>query len=324
MKVFVSGATGFIGRRLVEKLNRKGIRVIALVRNDGHGLPDGTQTVCGDMLVPESLGKSGLGCDRLYHLGGMITFDPRKRDILIRVNGDGTKNVLEAAKRWNVERLVVVSSACTVGLSYSRDRLLDEDDPVVEKFVRDNPYMESKVIAEREALRAAKEQIVTIVNPTTVYGPGDYTLNSGTLVLKVARSGVMAVPPGGSNVVDVDDIVEGILMAGERGRTGRRYILGAENLEFGKIFSIIADVVGHRPRLVTLQGWMRRPTEVAVKIIGQLYRSRFLTPQIVRDMFAFKYYSNRRAKQEIGWTPRYSFQQSVERAWAFYRQEGMT
>ncbi|UCG12905.1 MAG: NAD-dependent epimerase/dehydratase family protein, partial [Deltaproteobacteria bacterium] len=254
---------------------------------------------------------------------GMVTFDPRKRGELIRTNGQGTSNVLEAARHWKVNRSVIVSSACTVGLTYSQDHVLDEEAPVVEKLVKANPYMESKVVAEREALRGAQERAVIVVNPTTAYGPGDWTLNSGTMVVKIARSAVVPVPSGGSNVVDVDDVVEGIILAGERGQSGRRYILGGENLSFSQTFFTIAEVVGHHPVFVPLPHWMCRPMAGTAWVVGSLIGSRFLTPQIVGDMFAFKYYSNTRAKQELGWSPRNSFRESVDRAWHFYRREGL-
>lgn len=323
MKAFVTGATGFIGRRLVERLHNEGTEVIALVRSEKHNLPKEVRTVRGDILLPDSLKDSGKGCDRLYHLAAMITFDPRQKDKLLRVNGQGTANILAVARRWNIERTVVVSSACTIGLSYTQNHELDEDSSLEERLAKHNPYLASKLLAEQEAVNVSKEHKVVIVNPTTVYGPGDWTLNSGTLVLKIATSGVLPVPPGGSNVVDVDDVVTGILAAGEHGQSGRRYILGGENLSFHQLFSTIATVVDHRPLLIPVSSRMRRPMAGAAWIAGRLTGSRFLTPQIVGDMFAFKYYSNRRAQQELGWMPQYTFQESMERAWEFYRREGL-
>lgn len=322
MKAFVTGATGFIGRRFIEKLRKEGFEVIALVRNEKHGLPKGIHVVYGDILEPESLGDSGLGCDRLYHLAGMITFDPRLRNELLRVNGQGTANILSASHRWKVKRTVIVSSACTVGLSYAKGQILDEGSPLDKRLVKKNPYLESKLAAEKAAIAAAENQIVVVVNPTTVYGPGDRSLNSGALVLRIASSAIVPLPPGGSNVVDVDDVVEGILAAGEYGQAGRRYILGGENLSFSQIFTTMASVVKHHPILIPLPIWIYKPVTGAAWFAGQFTKSRFLTPQILGDMFAFKYYSNALAKQELGWIPRYSFQESVRRAWDFYQQEG--
>lgn len=324
MKVLVTGATGFIGRRLVDRLQKDGVEVLSLVRDSRHGLPEGVRPVYGDILSPESLADHGQGCDRLFHLAALITFDPRKKGEMIKVNAQGTAIVLEAARRWKVKRSVVVSSGCTIGLSYAPDGLLTEDAPLDNKLLKANPYMESKILAEREALKAAREQEVVVVNPTTIYGPGDWRLNSGTLVLTIAGARVLPVPPGGSNVVDVDDVVEGILAAGERGESGRRYILGGENLRFQKIFQMIAQVVGRSPVMVRIPGWMRKPVSAATWLAARMFGGRFLTPQIVNDLFAFKFYSSARAHQELGWSPRHDFQKSVERAWVFYRQNGLT
>ncbi|MBI4790100.1 MAG: NAD-dependent epimerase/dehydratase family protein [Chloroflexi bacterium] len=321
MKAFVTGATGFIGRRLVDKLQREGVEVIALARDARARLPDGVRIACGDILQPESLGAAGAGCDRLYHLAALITFDPRRRAELLRVNGAGTANVLAAAQRWNVARTIVVSSACTIGLSYAKENILDEDSPRAPGLIENNPYLESKLAAERAALDAARECHVTIVNPTTVYGPGDWSLNSGTLVVQVARARALPLPPGGSNVVDVDDVVEGIIAAGERGKSGARYILGGENLSFAQIFATVARAVQRRPILLPLPAWMRAPMTLAVRIAGRATGNRFLTPQIVGDLFAFKFYSSACAGRELGWSPRYSFSTSIERAWGFYQRE---
>ncbi len=204
-----------------------------------------------------------------------------------------------------------------------RDFVLDEDAPFDEVLAKHNPYLASKLLAEKEALRVSKELAVVLVNPTTVYGPGDWTLNSGTLVLKIAQSMVMPVPPGGSNVVDVDDVVEGILIAGERGNSGERYILGGENLLFAQIFNTITGIVAHHPLFLPVPSRMRHPMAATAGIAGKVTGSRFLTPQIVGDMFAFKYYSSKRAKQQLGWAPGYSFQESVKRAWNFYQHEGL-
>lgn len=323
MKVLITGATGFIGRRLAARLQRDGVEVIALVRDSQHGLPEGVRPVYGDILSPESLADYGQGCDRLFHLAALITFDPRKRRELIKVNSEGTAFILEAARRWKVKRSVVLSSACTIGLSYTPHHIMAEDSPLPEGLIEANPYMESKILAEREAISAAREQEVVVVNPTTVYGPGDWRLNSGSLVLMIAGSVVLPVPPGGGNVVDVDDVVEGIVAAGERGKSGHRYIIGAENLKFQQIFKIIAKAVGRSPVRIPIPGCMRMPVSVVAGLAGQMFGGRFLTPQIVSDLFAFKFYSSARAQQELGWSPRYTFQESVERAWAFYCQKGL-
>ncbi len=323
MKAFVTGGTGFIGRRLIERLKKDNIGVVALVRNSNHGLPEDVEIVYGDILDPASFENVGNGCSRLYHLAAMISFDPDKKEELLNVNGVGTANVLAAASGWNIERSVVVSSACTMGISYDKGHYLNEDSIPTEAVINENPYLESKLVAEATAIKSSNKQCVVIVNPTTVYGPGDKTLNSGTLIKSIACSFAVPVPPGGSNVIDVDDVVGGIIAAGEKGKSGCRYIICSENLEFAEIFNIVAEVVKHNPIMVRVPGCMRLPMAAVAKIVGSLNKSRLITPQIISDMFAYKYFSSEKSKNELEWSPKYSFSECVERAWDFYKHNGI-
>ena len=323
MKAFVTGATGFIGRRLVGRLMEMGFEVTALVRRGSHDLPPGVFLVRGDVLFPASLDGIEGRFDRLYHLASLIHFDPGHREELLRVNGQGTSNVLIASRNWNVERTIVVGSACTLGLSHCASVFLPADSRATEALIRANPYLESKLAAETAALRESASRHVSVVNPSTVYGPGDYSLNSGSLIRKIALSPLVPVPPGGSNVVDVDDVVEGIIAAGERGRAGGRYVLGGENLRFAKIFEIIAEVVGHRPMMVPVPSCFRGLMERAASAARHFTKDRFLTPQIVGDLFDYKFYSSDLSMKELGWIPRYSFRESIGRAWEFYRSTGL-
>ncbi|MBU0951917.1 MAG: NAD-dependent epimerase/dehydratase family protein [Elusimicrobia bacterium] len=322
MKAFVTGANGFIGRALTQRLLQNGFEVIALVRKNSKHIPPGIKIVTGDILDIDSLkNTTGYGCDRLYHLAAMITFDPNRREELLKVNGQGTSNILEAASQWKIDKTVVVSSACTIGISNSKNIVLDENTPFNEKLAKANPYLESKILTEKIAKEASKKQSVIIVNPTTVYGPGDWSLNSGTLVAQTAKSKMLPVPPGGSNVIDIDDLVDGIISAGEKGTSGKRYILSGENLLFKDIFTTIAEVIGNKPIYIPIPALMRSPMAGAAGFAGFVLRNRFITSQIVNDLFKFKYYSNELAKKELNWRPRGNFKSTIGRAWKFYKQE---
>ncbi len=123
--------------------------------------------------------------------------------------------------------------------------------------------------------------------------------------------------------MDVDDVVEGIVAAGERGASGRRCALGGANLHFADIFATIAEVLGRKPRWVRLPRVMRCPMAAAAWLAGQITGNRFMTPQIVSDLFRFKYYSSARAAKELAWAAEQPVRDSVERACAFYRREGL-
>lgn len=323
MKMFVTGATGFIGKRLVERLIRDGHRVTALTRNKEHGLPSEVSAVIGDILEPNGWKDAGKGCDRLYHLAAMVSFDPAKLPELLRVNGTGTTNVLEASDDWCLSSTVVVSSACTIGLSYSKDELLDERSVPDRNLIESNPYLKSKLACEVAAVSYSESRKVVIVNPTTVYGPGDDSLNSGTLIKKISASAILPVPPGGSNVIDVDDAVEGMILAGDKGRAGKRYILGAQNLTYREIFTVISNMLVKRHVMVPMPGFMRMPLSLAAGIFGAVSGSRLVTRQIVDDMFSYKFFSTRLACDELGFKPGYGFAESVNRAIAYYREKGL-
>ena len=324
MRVLVTGATGFLGSRLLAKLQeRDGIEITALCRSDAKNLPDTVRVVTGDILDHDSLEGAASPYDIIFHLAALITFDPARKEELFRVNAGGTANILDAARRWQVGRTVVASSACTMGISKSPTEIRDEQTPLDAGLARRNPYMASKVEAERLAMESAANQDVVIVNPTTVYGPGDRTLNSGTLLLQVANSKRVPIPPGGSNVVDVDDVVNGMIAAAEKGRSGQRYVLGGDNLFFREIIEIICRALDRTPLKVPLPGLFRMPAAAAAWLVGKVSRSRFLTPQIVGDLFGYKYYSSMRAKQELGWQPQIEFVETVKRAWTFYRDNGL-
>ncbi len=324
---YITGAGGFVGRALLAHWLGDGRRATCLCRKILTDLPEhpACRVVHGSLSdSAANLARAMAGCDIVFHLAAKVSFHPADRADLIRDNADGTERIIEAARIARVPRLVIVSSACTIGLSDSPDRILDEATPFDEKLARRNPYLHSKHLTEMHALSAAESGAnVVIVNPTTIFGAGDRTLNSGTLIKQVAQSKVMPVPPGGSNVVSISDVVRGIIAAGERGRPGRRYILGGHNLRFSEIIGTISRVVGRRPWCVPVHSIAQIPMMGAAWTLGALTRSRLITPQIIADTFAFKYYSSGRAEAELGWRAEQGFEDAVAEAWEFYLANGL-
>ncbi len=322
--VLVTGATGYLGQALCRALLREGAKVTAVSRGLGRPAPDGARAVVADVTDPVALAGLAASYDTIFHLAAMVSFDPAMAGRLLDVNARGTAGLLTAARSWGAGRVVVVSSACTIGLSARPDAVLDETAAPDPALCARNPYLASKLGAEAAALTAARlGQDVVVVNPTTVYGPGDYSLNSGTLILSVAKSALVPVPPGGSNVVDVDDVVDGMLAAARRGRVGERYILGGANLRFAEIVDVVAQVVGRRPLRLPVPALARMPMALAAGLVQKFTGSRLLTPQIVEDLFSFKFYSSAKAASELGFTAARPFADTVARAWEFYRREGL-
>lgn len=323
MKVFVTGASGFIGRKLVNKLLENGYRITALVRRKDHNLPAKVNIIEGDILDINSYSSSKTKYDHLFHLAAYISFDPREKDKIMHINADATINLLHVAKEWGVTNTVFVSSATTIGFSSSKENFIDETSPYNEKLIENNPYMASKVFAEKAAIKLSKEQNIVIVNPSTVYGPGDLSFNSGTLIKKIFGSKIVPVPSGITNVVDVDDVVDGIIAASLKGRSGERYILGGQNLSFKQVFNEVADIVNNHPIMIPMMPIMSYPLSISVGLIGKFSNSRIITPQIVKDLFSYRNLSCKKAEKELAWLPKYSFKQSIERAWKFYMENNL-
>jgi len=323
LRVFVTGATGFIGRVFVGKLIERGDEVVALVRDKNHNLPKGVNLAYGDIMFRDSLKEAGRGCKMLYHLAAIVSFNREDSTQLILVNGQGTFNVLSASLGWGVEKAVVLSSACAMGLSRRREILLDENSQPTRVCIRNNPYLQSKLLAESHAFSFTDRLKVVVVNPSTVYGPGDWRLNSGTLIKNIAGSSVVPVPSGGGNVVDVEDAAEAIILAGEKGVSGKRYIVGGHNMLFKDIFEDIACAIQRHPAFILLPPWARLPMSFSAGFFGRFINRGFVTPQIINDMFLFRYYSTRLALEELGFRPRYTFRESLDRAWAFYLVNGL-
>jgi len=326
---FITGGSGFLGRAVLDLLLEREWSVTALGHENMQPLKKRPVTVIpGDLRDVDLLARAMQGSNAVFHLAAVVSFKHADRDWLQEVNVQGTINVLKAARSTGVQRAVVTSSACTLGTRPAPE-IVDETTPCLPEWRRHNVYLDSKAAQEEAALQFTRLGLETvIVNPTTVFGPGDRTMNSGTIIKVVKNSWVVPVPPGGTSGVDVADVAEGHLAAFEKGRPGERYVLTSENITFAQLYETIADVLGRRPLFVPLPKMTRPLLELAVGMYGRISalvgrNETLVTPQIVGDTFEYKWYSSRKAQIELGWKPRYLPSQSVERALRFYRDKGL-
>lgn len=247
MKALVTGATGFVGGAVARALVRAGTDVRALVRSKSEaqnlsGLP--VEQVEGDLLDPASLRTALAGCRQLYHVAAFYALWAKDPSIFYDVNVTGTRNVLTAARLAGIERTVYCSTIGAIGLP-AGGGLGTEETPVSLDQMAGH-YKRSKYLAEQEVLALAKEGLpVVIVNPSAPVGAGDVKPTpTGQVIVDFMKGRMPAYIETGMNIVDVDDVAAGHLLAMQKGRQGERYILGCKNLMLKEVFDILSRLTG--------------------------------------------------------------------------------
>lgn len=246
--VLVTGATGFVGWHVARNLLARGQRVRALVRDAARsaralGELEGIETAPGDVRDQDSLARATAGCGVVYHVAADYRLWAPRAQVreMYRSNVDGTRNVLAAAQKAGVERVVYTSTVGCIGMG-TKGELGSEDSPVSLGDMR-GPYKRSKFLAEEIALGSGLP--VVIVNPTAPVGDHDFRPTpTGKIVVDFLRGAMPAFLDTGLNVVYAGDVAEGHVLACERGRAGQRYILGGENLTLQQIFGKLQEVTG--------------------------------------------------------------------------------
>lgn len=247
MRVLVTGATGFVGGAVARELIQSGHEVRLLVRPTANhrfvqNLP--VELCYGDIRELDSLYQATAGCQQVYHAAALYKLWVRHRRDIYESNVTGTENVLKAARNSGVTKIVYTSSVATLGLP-SDGTPGDEETPVsLSDMVGD--YKRSKFLAEQVALRYAREGVpVVIVNPSTPVGVSDIKPTpTGKVIVDFLNGNMPAYIDTGLNLVDVEDVARGHLLAAEKGQIGEKYILGYENLTLQQILELLADLSG--------------------------------------------------------------------------------
>ncbi|MCH8096389.1 MAG: NAD-dependent epimerase/dehydratase family protein [Proteobacteria bacterium] len=323
----VTGATGFVGSAVARKLldAGKAVRVLVRAESDRRNI-DGlrVEVVEGELGDRDSLARALEGCDALYHIAADYRLwvpDPHR---MYANNVDGTRNIMEAALDAGVGRIVYTSSVAVLGL-HPDGTPADEDLPVsVDDMI--GHYKRSKFLAEEEVRRMVSEQDLpaVIVNPSTPIGPRDIKPTpTGRMIAEAAAGRMPAYVDTGLNVVHVDDVAAGHLLAFERGRVGERYILGAENLSLREILTEIAGLVGRRPPRLRLPHNLLLP--VAVIAEGWARLTGLGPPMVTLDGIRLSkkkmFFTHAKAKRELGYAPR-PVAEAFREAIAWFRQFG--
>ena len=307
MKAFVTGATGFLGAHVARVLAEQGADLRLLVRPTSdlrniEGLK--ADRVTGDLRSAASLEKAVEGCDVVFHVAADYRLWVRDPEQMYRSNVEGTRALLDAARKNGIRRVVYTSSVATMGFT-SNGRVVDEESPVALADMIGH-YKRSKFMAEQVAIEAGRSgQEVVIVNPSTPIGEMDIKPTpTGRIVVDFLKRKFPAYVDTGLNLVDVTECARGHILALEKGTSGERYILGGENLTLKQILDKLAAITGLPSPKIKVPYVMALATGVVDELVTGHIRGKEprATIDAVRMGRKKMFVSSAKAERELGWT----------------------
>lgn len=308
MRLFITGATGFLGSWVAHAAYRAGHEVRALVRDPKARLPQGAEAVSASLLDPAGLAEALAGIDAVFHLAGKVSRNPKDASVMHEIHVEGTRALLAGMKRAGVRRMVVASTSGTVGLRKDRRAKPATEDEVPDfELLGRFPYYTSKLYQEQEVLRraAAGEVEAVLLNPSLLLGPGDRRLSSTEDVLEILNRRVPALSDGTLALVDVRDVAPMFLAALERGRPGQRYLLNGANMSvrsFVRRVGVAGDVVV--PTFEISGRWAVRSARWVSGLFESLDRDPPLDPVAVEMSTLHWAVDASKARRELGFVPR--------------------
>ncbi len=325
-KTLLTGATGFVGSAVARALNRAGFPARALVRRGSPRSHLGDlelEFVEGDLRDADSVGRAVDGVRYVFHVAAdyrLWARDPRE---IFTANVDGTRNVMQAALRAGVERVVYTSSVATLALRPD-GMPADEANPLSE-MQGIGAYKRSKIAAERlvEAMIARDGLPAIIVNPSTPVGPRDVKPTpTGRIIVEAACGRIPGFVDTGLNLVHVDDVADGHLAALERGVVGERYILGGANVTFADMLADIARLVGRKPPRLRIPRAAVMPIAYAAEALARFTgREPFATVDGVRMAKHRMFFTAAKAERDLGYRAR-PYIAGLQDAIRWFRQNG--
>ncbi len=325
MTTLVTGATGFVGAAIARRLVAEGHSVRVMCRESSdrsnvEGLK--VEIVTGDMTDQTSLDAAVKGCEALFHVAADYRLWIPNQASMFKNNVGGTCNVMLAAVDAGVKRIVYTSSVATLGI-HPNIPVSDEETAVsYEDMI--GAYKQSKFLAEQEVRALIKKGLpAVIVNPSAPVGPGDIKPTpTGRMILDAAQGKMPAYVDTGLNIVHVDDVATGHILAFEKGEIGERYILGGDNMSLKEILTEIANQIGHPPPKFCIPHNVVLPIAYAAEVWARLTdREPFATVDGVRMSKKKMFYSSDKAIRLLGYQARPA-REAICDAIAWFREKG--
>jgi dihydroflavonol-4-reductase len=330
-QILITGATGFIGRQLTRDLVTSGSSVRILARNQSKAwelFGDHVETIAGDLDDPDAIERACRGIEVIYHIGGTYRFGLRHRRELWNTNVQGTESLLRCASSAGVEKVVHLSSGGVLRKSSSVDRdgaLLDENDFPAEA-PRFRAYKASKWHSEQRALAWAKRGLPVVIASTTCpIGDGDETPTpTGRIVRDFLQRKFPFYCRTGLNFIGISDLSQGLQRVAERGRSGERYLLTDENLWLKEFLDLLALETGLAAPRICLSNTMIRLIGCGGEIADLLNPHSMCARVCIETALQaghIQFFSNAKAREELGWKPACSIQENIAKAVGWFRNE---
>lgn len=304
----VTGATGFVGSAVARALLDRGYPIRLLVRANSDrtniaGLP--AEVTIGDLRDAASLPAAVAGCQNVVHVAADYRLWVPDPDAMNRANVDGSRALFLAAQAAGVERMVYCSSVAALGLTYDGTPADETTPNSLDKVI--GTYKRSKYLAEQAVLALARDGVpVVIVNPSAPVGPRDIKPTpTGKMIADTAAGRMPAFTDTGLNVVHVDDVAIGHVLALEQGRTGECYILGGEDMTTQTLLGLVAEAAGRKPPRIKLPIASLYPLAACSELLARVAG---IEPIVTRDVLAMArkkmFFSSDKARRELGYAPR--------------------
>ncbi len=306
--VLVTGATGFLGKHLVDQLKQAepDARLRLLCRSASAPDDDRVEIAQGDITSREDVARAADGAAEIYHLAGVVDRSPTDPWPLYQTHVEGTRNVCEAARESGTKRIVVVSSSGTVAVS-RQPVLHTEQSPYTNEIVAQWPYYLSKIYAEKLAFWYVKHEKlpIVVVNPSLLLGPGDDRQSSTHDIVLFLKGQIAAVPNGGLNLVDARDAAAGLIAAMQRGKIGERYLLTGPNWAFREWIDRVSSITGIKaPALSLPVGVSLFGARAARRVLPLVGRTFELDDASIGMSNLYWYCDSSKAQRELGFQTR--------------------
>jgi dihydroflavonol-4-reductase len=325
MAVLVTGATGFLGSHIARKLVEKGNDVKILLRKSSRTANIDNieaERVYGDVTDLDSLKSAIKGCDTLFHTAGLVSFRKKDHQKMQDINVGGVVNAMKAALDAGVGKVVYTSSVAAVGVDPAGGIANEQTEFTLES--EGIPYLNTKYHGELESLKFVEQGLpLVIVNPSVVVGPGDIYLSSTAFIQWYCKKKFPGYMDGTMNIVDVEDVAEGHLLAAEKGKVGERYILGNTNLTINELFDMLQRLTGvPRPKMKIPYTFALVSGYLVERILGISFPNYSTMDVDSVKLSKYKWYvDSSKAEKELGYK-KSNIEQSVKKTVDWFKENG--